>query len=78
MWILQTENDVMTGDLELIAAELLGMLQPPLTPGRWSSWPRWSREPRGDYPKSDQGRVSVLYPTNGPHLARRWVGGFLY
>lgn len=32
MWILQTENDVMTGDLELIAAELLGMLQPPLTP----------------------------------------------
>lgn len=32
MWILQTENDVMTGDLELIAAELLGRLTPPLTP----------------------------------------------
>lgn len=32
MWILQTENDVMTGDLELIAAQLLEMLQPPLTP----------------------------------------------
>ena len=32
MWILQTENDVMTGDPELIAAELLEMLQPPPTP----------------------------------------------
>lgn len=32
MWILQTENDVMTGDLELIAAHLLEGLQPPLTP----------------------------------------------
>lgn len=32
MWILQTENDVMTGDLELIAAHLLEELRPPLTP----------------------------------------------
>ena len=32
MWILQTENDVMTGDLELIAARLLEQLRPPLTP----------------------------------------------
>lgn len=32
MWILQTENDAMTGDLELIAARLLEELRPPLTP----------------------------------------------
>lgn len=32
MWILQTDTDILTGDLELIAAELLEMLQPPLTP----------------------------------------------
>ena len=31
MWILQTENDVMTGDLELIAAHLLEELRPPMT-----------------------------------------------
>lgn len=32
MWILQTENDVITGDLELIAAHLFERLRPPLTP----------------------------------------------
>lgn len=32
MWILQTENDVMTGDLELIAAHLFERLRPPMTP----------------------------------------------
>lgn len=32
MWILQTDTDIFTGDLELIAAELLEMLRPPLTP----------------------------------------------
>lgn len=29
---MQTENDVMTGDLELIAAHLFERLRPPMTP----------------------------------------------
>lgn len=32
MWILQTDTDILTGDLELIAAHLLEELRPPLTP----------------------------------------------
>lgn len=32
MWILQTDTDIITGDLELIAAHLLEGLRPPLTP----------------------------------------------
>ncbi|BAC19768.1 hypothetical protein HMPREF0290_3003 [Corynebacterium efficiens YS-314] len=32
MWMLQTSNDVLTGDLELIAAMLLEQLTPPVSP----------------------------------------------
>lgn len=32
MWILQTSTDIITGDLELIAAHLLEELRPPMTP----------------------------------------------
>lgn len=32
MWILQTDTDILTGDLELIAAHLLDRIRPPLSP----------------------------------------------
>ena len=32
MWILQTDTDIITGDLELIPAHLLEGLRPPLAP----------------------------------------------
>ena len=32
MWMLQTSNDVLTGDLELITATLLEQLTPPISP----------------------------------------------